>query len=128
MRNKIDLKLTFSRFGIHWRNGSPINSDGHWHTGLWFITLQFALKPHAPVHGFWHFWLIQAWFRGQSEFKAHSGRHVGGLPKNPEIQEHTAWPLFSRHKLFGPQGDDSHGDTGGTISTISVLGWCLENK
>lgn len=61
------------------------------------------------MHGFIHFWLLQAKFKGQSELTTHSGRQNGGLPEYPGTQEQIAWPFASRHWLFGPQGDGKHG-------------------
>lgn len=46
--------------------------------------------PQAPTHGSLHFWAVQAWFSEQSELVTHSGRHSGGLPIYPWMQEQTA--------------------------------------
>lgn len=56
------------------------------------------------MQGFVHFRLTQDLSSGHSEFIVHSGRHPGGIPKYCGLQEHTAWPLFTRHSLLGPQG------------------------
>lgn len=42
----------------------------------------------------------------------HSGLQVGGLPIKPSTQEHTAWPLNSRHLLYEPHGEGLHGFVG----------------
>lgn len=85
-------------------NGSPLKLVGQLQIGLWFTTWQIALIPQVPTQGFLHFWLIHASFGLQSVLVIHSGLHVGGLPKKPGRQVQTAWPLISRHWLFGPQG------------------------
>lgn len=68
--------------------------------------------PHVPGQGSIHFWLIQALFNAQSEVVVHSGLQVGGLPKYPGKQEHTACSLITRQTLFGPQGEGLHGFVG----------------
>lgn len=44
-----------------------------------------------------------------SELTTHSGLHLGGAPKKPTWQEQTARLFVTRHMLFGPHGDGSHG-------------------
>lgn len=39
----------------------------------------------------------------------HSGRQCGGEPDCPGKQEHEATFPFTRHWLFGPQGEGLHG-------------------
>jgi len=81
--------------------------------GLWLTTWHRASIPQVPGQGSWHFCEMQAWFWGHSELTTHSGLHDGGLPRKLGWQEHTARPLVTRHTLFGPQGDGSHGFCGG---------------
>ena len=90
-------------------NGSPVRRFGQLQIGLWLMTSHFAPIPHVPGQGFLHFWLLHASFWAHSELTTHSGLHVGGLPIYPGTQEHTAWPLISRHWLLGPHGDGWHG-------------------
>lgn len=82
---------------------------GHEQKGLWLLTWHFANSPHVPGHGSWQCWLIQARIGGHSEFDTHSGRHIGGEPTNDGKQVQIAWPLYSRHLLFGPHGEGTHG-------------------
>lgn len=106
---KSHLKKHILRRWTHWTNGSPVKSGGQLHMGLWLTTLQVALNPHEPGQGSTHFWLLQACVRGQSELTMHSGLQVGGVPKNPNTQEQTGWPLISLQTLFGPHGEGEHG-------------------
>lgn len=85
--------------------------EGQLHTGLWLTTWHNAFQPQVPEQGSMHFWLLQAWFLGQSELTTHSGLQLGGLPRNPGTQEHTAWPFIALHWLLGPQGDGLQGFT-----------------
>ena len=101
-----------SMIGWHLMNGSPVNLGGHEQIGEWFTTVHLAPIPQVPGQGSLHFWLLQASFWGQSALITHSGRHDGGLPIYPGIQEHTACPLISRHCAFGPHGDGRHGSVG----------------
>ena len=80
------------------------------------MTLQFAFKPHESRHGSEHFWFIHALFVEHSELTTHSGRQFGGDPTNVERQEQVETPLFTRHSLFGPQGDGLQGSIGSVIS------------
>jgi len=73
--------------------------------GLWLITWHLEFTPHTPIHGSMHFRFEHALLLLQSEFTVHSGRHDGGTPKYPTIQEHTAWLLISLQWLLGPHGD-----------------------
>lgn len=45
----------------------------------------------------------------QSELTIHSGRQLGGLPKNPGRHEHEACSPKLLHTLLGPHGEGSHG-------------------
>lgn len=85
--------------------------EGQLHTGLWLTTWHNAFHPQVPEQGSMHFWLLQAWFLGQSELITHSGLQLGGLPRNPGTQEHTAWLFITLHLLLGPQGDGLQGFT-----------------
>lgn len=75
------MKNYYSR-GISWQpvNGSPVYPDSQTQTGVWLMTLHWAYKPQLPGHGSLHFWFIQAWLMGHSEFIVHSGRQLGGDP------------------------------------------------
>lgn len=118
------MKKVFLRIDEHLVNGSPVKPGGQLQIGLWFITVQRAWSPHVPGQGSVHFWLLHAWFWRHSELTTHSGLHVGGLPMYPVRHEQTAWPLISRHWLFGPQGDGLHGCvTAGTAGR-----WWKQNK
>lgn len=77
--------------------------------GLWLMTWHLVFTPHTPIHGSIHFRFEHALLLLQSEFTVHSGRHDGGTPKYPTIQEHTAWSLISLQWLFGPHGDGLQG-------------------
>ena len=98
--------------GKHLRNGSPVKLFLHEHMGLWFKTLQFALRPQRFGQGSMHFWLMQAREVEHSELTTHSGRQAGGDPTYSGLQEHTPWPFTTRHWLFGPQGDGLQGSVG----------------
>jgi len=93
--------------------------------GLWLIVWQLAFWPHIPGHGSLHFCPIQALSRLHSVLITHSGRQLGGLPIYSGRHEHIAWPFFSLHWLFGPQGDGLHGLVGSIgiskIIKISLL-------
>lgn len=99
-------------------NGSPRNPWGQLQIGLWFTTWQFALTPQVPGHGSIHFWLAQAWLREHSLLTIHSGWQKGGDPLYCGRHEQTATLDDMRHRLFGPQGDGSHGFNG-------TIGVCL---
>lgn len=75
--------------------------------------------PQLPRQGSIHFWLLHAKLRGQSELRAHSGLHDGGLPKYPCTHEHTAWLFIIRHLLFGPQGEGLQGSFSISIEYMS---------
>lgn len=62
--------------------------------------------------------MIQALDNTHSELTKHSGLHPGGDPENPSWHEQIARPLLTRHKLFGPHGDGSHGFDGGKAKKI----------
>lgn len=61
------------------------------------------------MHGSMHFWFEHALLLLQSELTVHSGRHEGGTPKYPSIQEHTPCLLISLQWLLGPHGEGLHG-------------------
>ena len=90
-------------------NGFPVIRFGQVQNGLWFTTEHLALMPQVPGQGSLHFWLRQDSLGEQSEFVLHSGRHVGGTPRKPWIQEQTACWFTSLHWLFDPHGDGWHG-------------------
>ena len=56
--------------------------------GTWFLTSHFALTPHNPGQGSWHFLLMHALSIGQSAFTTHSGLQFGGEPIIPGRQVH----------------------------------------
>jgi hypothetical protein len=68
-------------FGLHPTNGSPSYPSKQTQFGMWFKTLQFALKPQLPGHGSTHFSRIQARLLEHSEFIWHSGLQFGGDPR-----------------------------------------------
>lgn len=102
--------------GKHLVNGSPVCPGEQAQTGLWLMTEQWALRPHVPGQGSWHFWLMQALFWAHSELTVHSGLQPGGDPMYVGRQEQTACPLISRHWLLGPQGDGWQGLVGVTMA------------
>ena len=55
--------------------GSPVYDSLQLQTGMWLVTRQSALDPHAPAHGSTHLLREQLWSRGQSVFNRHSGLH-----------------------------------------------------
>ena len=61
------------------------------------MTRQRALMPQVPGQGSMHFWLLQASFNEHSGLIVHSGRHVGGEPKNPGIHEQTGCSFMTLH-------------------------------
>ena len=64
-----------------------------------------------------HLLETQAWVRGQSGFRVHSGLHsMYGLPNNPGRQTQAAAWLRSRHSALTPHGEGRQG------SMISGLG------
>jgi hypothetical protein len=77
--------------------GSPVSLSEQEHDGVWFITVQIALNPHAPRHGSRHFSCMQALLLGHSELIVHSGRQFGGDPVYVGKHEHDGDPLISRH-------------------------------
>lgn len=101
------MKIPFT--GMHWLNALPVIFPGQLHIGIWLMTLHRALAAQAPIHGFIHLFLEQAWSLGQSEFKTHSGRHSRyGLPWKSDRQVQV--PL--EHSAFGPHGDGLHKSAG----------------
>ena len=95
--------------GKHLVNGSPVYASLQAQIGLWFFTTHVANVPQDAGHGSTHFWLTHARSSGHSEFRVHSGRHIGGAPVNSGRQEQTPWPFSTRHWLFGPHGEGLHG-------------------
>lgn len=95
--------------GVQLAYGSPSKPSMHEHIGWWFCVVQRALKPHAPMHGSWHCWPIQARLDGHSWWITHSGRQFGGAPSIPNEHEQTARFSIWWHSLFGPHGDGIHG-------------------
>lgn len=89
--------------------GSPVYDSLQAQIGLWLLTTQVANVPQELGHGSMHFWLTQARSWGHSEFRTHSGRHIGGVPVYSGRQEQTAWPFTTRHWLLGPQDEGLHG-------------------
>ena len=77
--------------------GSPVYDSLHAQIGLWFLTTQVANVPQEAGHGLTHFWLMHARSCGHSEFKVHSGRHMGGVPVNSARQEQTPCPFTMTH-------------------------------
>lgn len=77
--------------------------------GWWWITSQRALSPQVPGQGSVHLYLWQARFVEHSALTTHSGLQFGGDPWYSGRHEHTAFPFFSMHLLFGPHGDGVHG-------------------
>lgn len=65
--------------------------------------------PHVSGQGSAHILFMQALSKGQSELIVHSGWQLGGLPMYSCKHEQTAWSLTSRHWLYGPHGDGTHG-------------------
>lgn len=61
--------------------GSPLNSLGQLHIGLWLTTWQCASRPQVPGQGFIHFWFTHASFNGHSLLVTHSGLQFGGVPR-----------------------------------------------
>ena len=73
--------------------------------GMWLKTLHLALMPHVPRQGSTHLFSEQAIFRGQSEFRTHSGRQpLYGSPKRPDGHVHVHRPLDDFAVALGPQG------------------------
>jgi len=99
---------------LHSTNGSPIVGGGQEQTGLWLIVWQIASYPHTPIHGSTHLLFTQALLRGQSGLITHSGRHplVVGDPSYPCKHSQIAAPFITRQRVFGPQGDGTHGSDG----------------
>lgn len=111
----------------HLVKGSPVKPGAQLQMGLWFTTWQRALRPQVPGHGSWHFWLIQARFKVQSELTTHSGLHVGGEPTQPGWHEHTAWLFIIRHTLLGPHGLGKQGFAGQAGATAAFHKWKEKN-
>lgn len=113
--------LVISSTFIQRINGSPVNPFKHVQRGEWFTTKHFALSPQADWHGLTHLFSTQALLLGHSVLIVHSGRHVGGVPKKLDLQEHTPWPFKTRQLLFGPQGEGSQGSVfGASVSARSI--------
>ena len=105
---------------IHWENGSPLKPLLQTQIGIWFLTLQYALTPHRPGQGSWHFLLMQALSDGHSTLITHSGLQFGGEPIICGWQEHWhLYPLVNGGLLLGPQGFGSHGSTSATTAWIA---------
>lgn len=96
--------------------GSPTRGEAQLQTGLWLMTLHWALKPHTPGHGSTHRVFTQARFLGQSELMVHSGRHPPtlALPKKPGRHSQMAEFLRFRHTVLIPHGDGLQGSRGGS--------------
>lgn len=77
--------------------GSPVKPVLQVQTGVWFTTLQTALKPHDPGQGSRHFSFWQAKFPGHSSFMTHSGLQFGGLPTKLGKQEQAGVLPTIRH-------------------------------
>lgn len=107
--------------GKHMVNGSPVYNSLQAQIGLWFLIIQVANVPQEVGQGFTHFWLTHARSWGHSEFRTHSGRHMGGVPVYCGKQEQTPWPFTTRHWLFGPQGDGLHGSLNFVSSSMGVI-------
>lgn len=106
--------------GMHLVKGSPVNDSLQLQIGLWFLTTHIVLRPHALGQGSEHFCEIQALSNGHSALTTHSGLQPGGLPIYSSKQVQTACSLFTRHWLFGPQGDGKHGFLGFSVNAIQT--------
>lgn len=94
----------------------------HVHIGMWFSTVQVAEAPHEPGQGSRHLEVMQARSLEQSEWTAHSGLQLGGLPMKVERHEHDGVPPMSRHSALGPHGDGTQGlPITGVASTVNKI-------
>lgn len=93
------------------RNGSPVKPYWHKHMGVWLTTRHSALVPQDPGQGSLHFLLIHAIFDRHSVLLVHSGRQLGGAPRNSGKHLHNGLSPFSEHSELGPHGEGKHGFT-----------------
>jgi len=100
----LELFYSLSCICVQRLNGSPVWPLLHVQIGIWLSTWQFAFKPHEPIHGSRHFWLMQANWLGHSALITHSGLHDGGEPMKSGKQEHTGTPFCIWHCELGPHG------------------------
>lgn len=120
--NRIQKRENIRGTRLHTVNGFPVNPFLHVQNGLWLLTRHSAFVPQTLMHGFTHFWLMQALSRSHSDETTHSGRQVGALPTKPGKQEQMATPLFSLHWLFGPHGLHlSHGFSSHSSFTFTAI-------
>lgn len=120
----VNCSLITRAVTVHCTVASPVNPSGHKHVGVWLITRHSALEPHAWTQGFWHFLLIQAILGAHSLLLMHSGRQLGGDPRNSGIHWHAgvSCPLCW-HMEFGPHGDGWQGfeEAGGVESAEIIM-------
>ena len=60
--------------------GSPVYPGWQVHTGVWLMTLHWALAPHEPGQGSRHLSCMQARLLAHSALMVHSGLQLGGAP------------------------------------------------
>lgn len=93
----------------HRLKGSPTKFVGQLQIGLCITVLQRALCPQVPGHGSIHLIFWQALSNAHSELTIHSGLQCGGAFMLPSKQEQTGLSFCTRHTLYGPHGDGTHG-------------------
>lgn len=108
--------------GRHATKASPDVPGGQVQVGIWLITSQCASCPHVPGQGSTQRWLLQALFRGQSEFMVHSGRQPEyGSPKYRGRQvQMPSW-----QSAFAPHGDGLQGSFSIGVSWTGTKGTFL---
>lgn len=74
------------------------------------------------MHGFLHFWFMQASELEHSLLLTHSGRQFGGVPMNSGKQEQEGISPFTTHWELGPHGEGMQGFpfSGGAASTKMI--------
>jgi len=108
--------------GTHCTKALPAYPVGQEQDTACPITRHSALVPHDSGHGLLHLLLIHACVDWQSGLMIHSGRQLGGEPKNSGWHWQTG-PFLSFLQIeLGPQGDGTQGSWGGDFTSGTAIG------